>query len=80
MFLIWRILYILFCLEVGTFLLFLPWLGLWENNYFLFRYPEFRSMAANPYLKGAILGLGIVNLLIGLQEIGRFRRNSSSPD
>ena len=72
---IWHILYIIYSLEVGVFLLFLPWLQIWDNNYLLFRYPGFRPIIANPFLKGAVLGLGIVNLLIGIQEISNFRRN-----
>ena len=71
---IWHVLYILYSLEVGTFLLFLPWLGIWENNYLLYRFPHFRGVVANPFLKGAVLGLGIVNIFIGIQEIVRVRR------
>jgi hypothetical protein len=73
---IWHILYILYSLEVGVFLLFLPWLRIWENNYLLYLYPKIRPVIANPYFKGAVLGLGIVNILIGLQEIASFRKTS----
>jgi len=72
----WHVLYIVYCLEVGIFLIFLPWLGIWENNYLIFRYPSIRPIVANSYLKGAVLGLGIVNLLIGIQEIAHFRKGS----
>ena len=71
---LWHILYILYSLEVGVFLLFLPWLGLWENNYLLYLYPKVGPVVANPYFKGAVLGLGIVNILIGIQEIAYFRK------
>jgi hypothetical protein len=69
----WRVLYIVYSLEVGLFLLFLPWMAIWENNYFLYRYPQFHPILANPFLKGGVLGLGIVNILIGIQEIVRYR-------
>jgi len=72
----WQVLYILYCLEVGVFLLFLPWMNIWDNNYLLYLYPGFRPLAANPYLRGAVLGLGIVNILIGVQEIAHFRKGS----
>jgi hypothetical protein len=75
---IWHILYIIYSLEVGVFLLFLPWLQIWDNNYLLYRYPGIRPIIANSFLKGAVLGLGIVNLLIGIQEIVDFRRNFRS--
>ncbi len=71
---IWSIVYILYSLEVGSFLIMLPWFPIWENNYLLFRYPSLQSLVANPFIKGAVLGLGIVNLLIGLHEIVHFRK------
>jgi hypothetical protein len=73
---IWHIIYILYSLEVGILLLFLPWLAIWENNYLLYLYPEIRPFVANSFLKGAVLGLGIVNILIGIQEIAQFRKNA----
>lgn len=73
----WQVLYILYCLEVGIFLLFLPWMSLWDTNYLTYLYPDLRPIVANPYLKGAVLGLGIVNVLIGIQEIAQFKKDSS---
>lgn len=73
---VWRLLYILYSFEVGIFLLFLPWLGIWENNYLLYLFPDFRPLVANSYLKGAVLGLGVVNIVIGIEEIGLFRKRS----
>ncbi len=72
----WHILYILYSLEVGIFLLFLPWLSIWENNYLVYLYPKLRLIVANSFFKGGVLGLGIVNILIGLQEISHLRTNS----
>jgi len=71
---VWRILYILYCLEVGGFLLFLPWLGIWENNLLLYQHPQFRPIVANSFLKGGVLGLGLVNIFIGIQEIVHFKK------
>ena len=71
---VWRILYILYCLEVGGFLLFLPWLGIWENNFLLYLYPQFRPIVSNSFLKGGVLGLGLVNIFIGIQEIAHFKK------
>ncbi len=72
----WHILYILYSLEVGIFLLFLPWLRIWENNYLVYLYPKLHPIVANSFFKGAVLGLGIVNILIGLQEIAHLRTKS----
>ncbi len=70
----WHILYVAYYLEVGFFLIILPWFPVWEDNYLLFLYPGLRPFVTSPFLKGAVLGLGIVNLLIGLHEIVHFRK------
>jgi hypothetical protein len=67
------VLYILFSVEAGLFLLWLPWQHIWENNYILYLYPQFRPWVANPFLKGAIVGLGIDSILMGIQQIVRFK-------
>lgn len=74
----WRIIYILYSLEIGLALLCLPWFSFWENNYLLYRYPQARTVIANYYFKGFVLGLGLVNILIGIHEIARIRRASKN--
>jgi hypothetical protein len=68
--------HITYWLAAGSFLVLFPWQSMWENNYILYRYPSLRPVMSNPFLKGAVLGLGFVNLLIGIQEIAHFRKNS----
>jgi hypothetical protein len=68
-------LYILVWLELGMVLLLLPWRQIWENNYLLYRYPQFHPLVANPFFKGFVLGLGIANILIGINEIGQLRQS-----
>ena len=72
------ILYIMFTLEFGVALLVLPFLSIWESNYLLYLYPEIRQIVENPYFKGAVLGLGIVNILIGFKEIVHFKSFSKN--
>jgi len=74
----WRILYIAYYLEVGVFLVMLPWFPIWGENYLLFLYPGLRPIVTSPFLKGAVLGLGIDNLLIGLHEIVHLRKGPAS--
>ena len=67
------ILLILFCLELGCFLLVFPWLGdVWNNNFFssLLR----NGYWDNGYFRGAVSGLGVINLYISFVEILRLRR------
>ena len=67
------VLFITFCLEVGIFLVLFPWTPYWEGNYFSALRP-WRQYWDNMYVRGAISGLGVVNLYISLVEVLRLRR------
>ncbi len=64
-----RLLLVAFFLEVGLLLIVLPWSAFWESNYFGVIWPGLRPLLANPFTKGAISGLGVLNLLAGLFEL-----------
>jgi hypothetical protein len=68
-------LYVAFSLSFGIALLMLPWQSAWENNYFIYIYPKLHSIVSNYFFKGAVLGLGIVNLIMGVQEIIRLTKS-----
>jgi hypothetical protein len=55
--------------EVGLLLIVLPWSTFWERNYFAYVWPALRSLMTNNYVRGAISGLGVLNLLAGLSEL-----------
>ncbi|MBI3939561.1 MAG: hypothetical protein HY315_01890 [Acidobacteria bacterium] len=73
-----RIFYILFCFEVGIFLLVFPWLRLWETHGLLLQFPAFRTVMMNNFFRGAVSGLGIVNLVVGGVEVVTFGKRSKS--
>ena len=60
-------------LELGLVLILVPWSSIWEANYFLFQYPHLGFFLKNPFLRGAISGLGFMNVLL---SIGAFRRRA----
>ena len=70
---IFKILYIFFSLGFGVILLCLPWQSFWENNYLLYLYPQIRPLISNSFFNGAVLGLGIADILIGIYEIAHFK-------
>ena len=75
----WFLLYVLICLELGVFLVLVPWSGIWERNYFLQAYPALGKLVLDPMFRGAVSGLGVANIYLGLNEfIGR-RTRSSTP-
>lgn len=69
-----RVVFLLFCLEIGLILLLLPWTLLWDNNFFISLFPEWGRIWLNSYVRGAVSGLGLVNLWIALSEALRLAR------
>jgi hypothetical protein len=66
-----RVLWMLFLFEVGVLLVFLPWVGLWDTNYFLVHYPVLRPYLLHPSVRGAITGLGALDILVAAGMLRR---------
>jgi len=73
---VWAVLLITFCLEIGLFLLIFPWTESWDNNYFANSIARVRQYWDSMYLRGAVSGLGLINLYISAAEAFRLRRFS----
>lgn len=85
-----RLLFAIFLFELGVFLIVYPWLDAWSIN----RFATFggdtlttatfadiwRRMWISPYFRGAISGLGVVNIYISLLEVVSMRRRKTEPD
>lgn len=86
------IFYIILCLEIGIALTVLPWvhldwLGLsdWSNNYFLLLAAHktgygVQRFIASGWVRGAVSGIGILNLGMGLWELIHFRQTVRALD
>jgi hypothetical protein len=64
-----RVLLSLFFAEMGLFLIVFPWIQVWERNFFAHLSPTLTAVLSNYFFRGAISGLGIVNLWLSLTEI-----------
>ena len=64
----------LFTLEVGLFLLIFPWTDTWLFNYFQDSNAILRNIWEDGYFKGAISGLGAVNIYLAIHEFVRTLR------
>ena len=64
--------WVIFCFEVGVFLLVYPWMSGWETNFFAYLVPELHGYWDNAYVRGGISGLGVVNIYIALVELFQF--------
>jgi len=86
------IFYIILCFEIGIVLTVLPWVphgwwGLsdWGNNYFLLlasRKVGFgvQRFIASGWVRGAVSGIGVLNLGMGLWELINFRKTVRALD
>ena len=90
--------HIILCVEIGVFLLVLPWWpqGMWPfndwgNNYFQLYAARktgiysLQAVVASGWVRGAVSGVGLLNLAIAFSEIFNFKRtvavleNQTSP-
>ena len=67
-------LFIIVCFEVGAFLTVFPWTPQWDNNYVANLFPLLRGLWTSSYFRGALSGLGMLNIYISLGEVSRLRR------
>jgi hypothetical protein len=86
------IFYIILCLEIGIVLTVLPWvphgwLGLsdWGNNYFLLLAAHktgygVQRFVASGWVRGAVSGIGILNIGMGVWELINFRQTVQALD
>lgn len=64
---------------VGAILAVVPWTGLWDANYLLHPYPALKTAALSAYARGAVTGLGLVNVLLALHEAWLHLRGDHEP-
>ncbi len=67
-------LFIIVCFEVGAFLTVFPWTPQWDSNSLASLFPWLRDLWTSSYFRGAISGLGLLNIYISLGEVTRLRK------
>ena len=55
----------------------LPWSNFWSRNYFIVHWPAFAPVLVNDFVRGAITGLGVVNLVAGIADLITIVRRSA---
>ena len=50
-------------------LILIPWSAFWDRNYFVEAMPALGVLLTNNFVRGAVSGLGVVNLLAALAEL-----------
>ncbi|HKV99127.1 MAG TPA: hypothetical protein VJN96_04845 [Vicinamibacterales bacterium] len=65
-----RILIAAYLIEAGLLLTVAPWMSLWRRNAFLSVWPWLGPVMGNPYVRGAVTGIGIITLAAGFRDLG----------
>jgi hypothetical protein len=60
---------ILSSLLVGLVLAIAPWTSLWESNWLLQPWPAARALLLSGFVRGAVTGLGLVNVLVAFADV-----------
>lgn len=64
-----RVLLIALFFEVGIVLAVVPWSVYWDRNYFAGSIPLLHILLMNNFVRGAVTGLGLVNLGTAVAEL-----------
>ncbi len=49
--------------------MFVPWTAFWERNYFAESLPLLDTVIKNYFVRGAISGVGVLNIVAGLADL-----------
>jgi hypothetical protein len=63
--------FVIFAFELGLFLLVFPWLRSWDLNWVPVHSPTFAAVWMSRYFRGALSGLGLLNIYIAVAEFIR---------
>jgi hypothetical protein len=66
---------VIFALELGLFLVVFPWLRSWDLNWVPVHSRKFAELWMSPYFRGALSGLGLLNIYIAIAEFARQLRS-----
>jgi hypothetical protein len=67
------VVYVVFCMWLGIVMVLLPWSELWSNNGLLAAWPSIRPFLKHGFVRGAISGLGFLDLWLGIAEAIHYR-------
>jgi hypothetical protein len=70
---LWTVCFAIFAFEIGMFLVVFPWLDSWSLNHLPSFFPaiqsDFQDLWDEPFLKGAVTGLGLINVYIAFWQV-----------
>jgi hypothetical protein len=78
---LFRLLFILYCVEAGTFLLLAPWSPVWDSLLIQIPLQVVHTAFFHPLVRAGMSGFGIVHLVWGAHDLDEilFRRKLRAP-
>lgn len=77
---LWVVLFALFAFDIGTFLVVFPWMDSWTLNHLPSFFPgheiELQDLWDDPYFRGALSSLGLLNVYISFRQALQLIRGS----
>lgn len=72
---LFTMLFVVFCILLGMRLMVLPWSQGWTSNRWLDYYPVMRDFLGLDLVRGAVSGLGLVDVWLGFNTAINYREN-----
>lgn len=71
-------LFVVYCLEIGLFLVFAPWTVLWDRTLGQIPSQLLRTVVLDPAVRAGVTGFGLIHLIWGVHDLSLllFRRSS----
>ena len=67
--------FVMFCVWIGMLLVALPWTRIWTENALLTGSPALRAFSQNAAVRGAVSGLGFIDIWLGVWEALHYRES-----
>jgi hypothetical protein len=79
---LFRILFILYCIEAGTLLVLAPWSPVWDRTLIQIPVDLVRTVGLHPLFRAAVTGFGLIHLVWGAHDLDEliFRRRFRAPN
>lgn len=74
-----RLMFVALSIEIGLVLVVIPWSAFWERNYFAELFPPLRTLITNHFVRGAVSGVGVINLTVGVAELVSILTGRAAP-
>ncbi len=69
----------LICVWIGMILTVLPWTMAWSDNSLILSLPKLRALFTQPFVRGMISGVGLVDIWIGIWEAVHYHDQRPAP-